>query len=373
VTADQGRREIPLEVEVWDFELPLAPTLKSAFGINPKRMKDRWQQDLLLSHRLMPPWLSPSEVRANRERVNAAALPFFSNAGSIVDQTVGARGMDPPPALVEIEKRIAAYPPDLELYQYVADEPDGYFAIYPTIRAWARAFHKTRAKTLVTVPPQDALLHENEDGTGRSAVDIWVMLPHQFDPQDPAQRKAAAAGHEFWSYNTLMQDDYAPKWQIDFLPLGFRLQPGFISQSLGLTGVLYWTTDRWEDTDYWTDPYYREGKNRFAGDGTLIYPPKTRSFDTGVGTVNSGVPSMRLKWLREGVEDFEYVALLKKAGRGDLALEVARSVGASWRSWSKDVDAVYRARKKLGEELHRVTKSADIAPAALGRRSESTH
>ena len=36
------------------------------------------------------------------------------------------------------------------------------------------------------------------------------------------------------------------------------------------------------------------------------------------------LPSLRLKWIREGVEDYEYIELMKKAGKSDAALELAR-------------------------------------------------
>ena len=123
-----------------------------------------------------------------------------------------------------------------------------------------------------------------------------------------------------------------------------------------MTGLLYWTVDHWANQDYWDDPYFYEGTGRFAGDGTLIYPPRTPSFDTGTGTTQSGVPSMRLKWLRQGVEDFEYVQLLKQDGRGAFALEVARSVGADWHRWSRDAAAIAAARDRLGQELDRLHK-----------------
>ena len=52
---------------------------------------------------------------------------------------------------------------------------------------------------------------------------------------------ALAKGDEVWSYNTEVQDPYSPKWEIDFAPINFRIQPGFINQSLHLTGLLYWS------------------------------------------------------------------------------------------------------------------------------------
>ncbi len=363
VTADQGSATVPISLTVWAFELPIRPSLRSCFGINSRRMDDAGQQDLLISHKLMPATLAPEQLTRHGGRVGITGLPWYSNNGSLLDKTAQAgKTMDPPPRAGAVAAKVAAYPRDLDLYQYVADEIAGYTAIFPTVRAWARVFHATRARTLVTVPPTPALLHENEDGTGRPAVDIWVMLPAQFRPGDRAQREALSRGGEFWSYNTLIQDDYSPKWEIDYLPVGWRLQPGFISQSLGLTGILYWTVDRWANPDYWDDPYFHEGKDSFAGDGTLIYPPRTPSFDTGIGTTQRGVPSMRLKWLREGVEDYEYVELLKRAGRGDFALGVARSVGADWRTWSKDAAAVAAARMRLGQELDRLQRQGSGTP-----------
>jgi hypothetical protein len=44
---------------------------------------------------------------------------------------------------------------------------------------------------------------------------------------------------------------------------------------------------------------------------------------------------MRLKWLLDGVEDYEYIQILKNFGRVDLALQIARSVGADWTHWTR--------------------------------------
>ena len=221
VTSDQGRGTVPVSLTVWAFELPSRPSLKSCFGINSRRMDDFAQQDLLISHKLMPAYLSPGQVARHGGRVSMTGLPWFSNNGSLLDRSAQAgKTMDPPPRAAAVAAKVAAFPRDLELYQYVADEIDGYTAIFPTVRAWARVFHAARARTLVTIPPTEALLHENEDGTGRPAVDIWVLLPAQFRPGDRAYQAALASGGEFWSYNTLVQDDYSPKWEIDYLPVG---------------------------------------------------------------------------------------------------------------------------------------------------------
>jgi hypothetical protein len=63
---------------------------------------------------------------------------------------------------------------------------------------------------------------------------------------------------------------------------------------------------------------------------------------------------MRLKWLRDGVEDYDYVQILKNLGREDLALKISRSVGPDWTNWTRDHAALYTARQQLGEAINQI-------------------
>jgi hypothetical protein len=53
----------------------------------------------------------------------------------------------------------------------------------------------------------------------------------------------------------------------------------------------------------------------------------------------------------EGVEDYEYVELLKKSGRGQWALSIVREVATDFQNWSDDPAAIERARRRMGEAL----------------------
>ena len=66
---------------------------------------------------------------------------------------------------------------------------------------------------------------------------------------------------------------------------------------------------------------------------------------------------MRLKWLRDGVEDYDYVQILKNLGKTDLALQIARSVGPDWTNWTRDHNALYSARQQLGEAINQIMNS----------------
>jgi hypothetical protein len=164
-------------------------------------------------------------------------------------------------------------------------------------------------------------------------------------------------GDEVWSYNALVQDGYSPKWAIDFAPINYRIQPGFMSQSLHLTGLLYWQVDRWTG-DPWTNvqTYSTEGYE-FPGEGMLVYPGQ----HVGVTGV---VPSMRLKWLRDGVEDYEYMQILKRHGCVEFAMKAARNVAASWSRWTQDPALLEGERRQLGASVERVNRAAGGCPAA---------
>jgi hypothetical protein len=241
--------------------------------------------------------------------------------------------------------------------------------MFPTLKQWARNVHEAGAKMLATIVPTPDLLDDGA-GEGRSAVDIWVLLPKMYKKAGPLIQQVLQKGDEVWSYNCLLQDTYSPKWEMDVSPINYRIQPGFLSQSLGITGLLYWGVDRWNE-DPWEDAAsFKESGYTFPGEGLLVYP----GADAGV---DGPVPSMRLKWLRKGVEDYEYVEMLKRAGRGDWALGVIRSVASDWDSWTRSAEDLERVRRTLGEELDRLEAEKSSIPPKAGphppARSQAIH
>ena len=77
---------------------------------------------------------------------------------------------------------------------------------------------------------------------------------------------------------------------------------------------------------------------------------------------------MRMKWLRDGVQDFDYVQLLKELGKTDQAMQIARSVGPDWTNWTRSPEAIESARKKLGETIDQLT-TANAGRVTSGARS----
>jgi hypothetical protein len=348
ITSEQGTFEGRLCLKVWGFALPLEPSLKSSFtgGGTPRPGID----EELLKNRVMPDSVNPTNERKfiDRYGLNATDLGFFSGV------SYGQCDVSTPPSIKMIETAKALHQPGLYLYDESGDPESSCTspAFYDAMIAWAQNLHRAGIDNLVTQEPVPQL-YDDGLGTGRSAVDVWTMLPLAYDDAQsfspPRVTYILQKGDGAWSYNALVQDSYSPKWEMDFLPINYRIQAGFISQSLGLTGLLYWSVDDWSP-EPWKNP--QGGQNPdYPGEGVLVYPGEP------VG-LKGVVPSMRLKYLRDGVEDYEYVQLLKNCGQTAFALTETKKVGPDWAHWTRDDSLLESVRMRLGDQI----ASSNCAP-----------
>jgi hypothetical protein len=354
VVTDQGSITGPVSLKVWNFTLPVAPTLKSTFLFFQAGTLAAQRE--LLRNKISPLSTNPADqaLLMKENGLSATQVGPFSGAD------IGRCSMSPAPSVSHLKSLVAAQQPGLMLYDYSADEIGRCSNLYPTIKQWANNMHQAGIKNLISMSPTPAL-YDDGSGSGRSAVDIWVLLPLMYNNSKSHVGEVLKKGDAVWSYNTLVQDAYSPKWLIDFDPVNFRIQPGFISQSLNLSGMLYWRVDKWP-SDAWNNVNNAGtySSANYPGEGMLVYPGEA------VG-VKGVVASMRLKWLRDGVEDYDYVQLLKEMGKTDLAMEISRSVGTDWTNWTRDPQAIEAARLKLGETIDQLkTAQAASAPASGG-------
>jgi hypothetical protein len=307
----------------------------------------------LLRHKLMPLRLEQKNLSfreteehlARQWGLNAIDASFWSGA----DQAHCA--MQPAPSVQQLRDAVARHSSEITLYNYTADEIVNCTNLTSPLTAWARNLHDAGLKNLVVMPPNKELLDDGS-GTGRSVVDIWVVLPPLFDRFAEEITRARSKGDEIWSYSALSQDSYSPKWLIDYEPINARIQAGFLSQSLRLKGLLYWRVDRWSP-DPWNDVNNIGdfSPDNFPGEGLLVYP----GADIGISGV---APSIRLKQLRDGVEDYEYLEILKRLASEEDALMWSRQVARDWKDWSHDPSVLEETRNRLGEEIERRTHNS---------------
>lgn len=345
VTSAQGTSVGEFFVTVWNFQLPVKPRLYSSFAFwNPATRADHQE---LLRHRLSPLNVPPREQRdlIDRFGLGSTNLGFWSGADS---QTCR---VNPPPSQNQLMAAKAANQSDLHLFNFTADEIESCPGMVEPIKAWSRALRGADIKQLLTMKPIAELLN---DGTGRPAADIWVMLPKMYDQAGPILSEALGKGCSIWTYNTLVQDSYSPKWLIGYDWVNYRIHAGMLNSLYNATGLLYWRADMWSQ-DPWNDVNNTGmfSSNNYPGEGLLVYPGR----EVGLESV---VPSIRLKALRDGVDDFDYVSLLAEKGRKEWALgEIAR-VARSWESWSTDPKAVEAVRRTLGNELAGINKPPQV-------------
>lgn len=213
-------------------------------------------------------------------------------------------------------------------------------------------------------------------------VDIWVpnmncLTIKQFDgefcsdhvmPEEYAGR--LAAGDLLWWYQACGShgchrgpfgdpwlDAYFsgwPRYMVDAPGAASRVM-AWSAFAHGLGGELYFDMasafNRWDlasgiPIDPWDDVRMHGGN----GDGTLFYPGRP---DRIGGSTHVPVESLRLKHIRDGLEDFELLHLLanRDAKGARVARDLARSLAPEIHRFESDPNAYEKARQRLFKEL----------------------
>jgi hypothetical protein len=229
-------------------------------------------------------------------------------------------------------------------YTYLRDEPNDKEA-YEYVRKWGGAVRQAKSVVKVLVVEQ-TWTQDPAWGDLYGAVDIWCPL-FSLHKQDSADQRLKF-GETVWTYTALCQGNPTPWWHIDWPLLNYRV-PAWIAWRCHMRGLLYWGgMSYWDQVeDPWTDPKtYCPGEGGrklvFNGEGTLVYPGRPAGYD-GIA------PSLRLKALRDGIEDYEYMAILDRLGLTEQAEKVVLPLAESWFKWEKTPAAWQAARAKLAE------------------------
>jgi hypothetical protein len=338
VTSDQGKFDGEVSLKVWNFELPLKPSMKSSFLVWESTNKNTFVE--LLKHKIMPGADIPPDMQReliDKWGLNAVKLPFFTG-GNVYDCRV-----DPAPSVEDMQAAAKEVQQDVFKYVQSLDELDNCTGLDDEIREWATNIKKAGLTNVAVLTPTPELYSPNYFGNS-PAIDIWVILPRMYEEFPERVAEILKNGEKVWFYNTLSQEEYAPKFLMDFTPINFRIPFGFISKSLGLSGAFYWRVDLWQGNPWKDEQKVFQNNAYYPYEGLLLYPGQQ------VG-VNGVVPSMRLKWIRDGVEDYEYIEKLASLGRVDKALEISRSVAPNWKTWTREANVLFEGRQKLAEEI----------------------
>ena len=155
-------------------------------------------------------------------------------------------------------------------------------------------------------------------------VDAWIPGVNAYAQSTAAIDAARARGRKIWWYIHSGPDDPYPNFLIEDTPSELRLLMGFIAHKSGSDGFLYWYVSQWQETvtrGPLTNARGR-GAGSYNGSGVIFYPGP-----------DGPVSTIRMKAIRDGLEDYEYLWLLKQAvekARGDLDGSGERQVPDDW-------------------------------------------
>jgi hypothetical protein len=393
---------VPVHLTVWAFTLPSTSTLRSSFGLNGttalKQHLGSYTSDedlysltrlyarAALLHRISIHGGSmvPPKYQYAGGRVRVDWGPYDSEVGPFLNGAVfrdgplhGARATTVElrtPSAFDSEEQRSLYLAEWvdhfrkkgwadRLFLYLWDEPAP--GDFPQVlkKGLASLAAASGIRNLVTVPFTAEL---------EPAVQIWVPLINCLEkkpgyddfcalapPFDVYQREVER-GKSLWFYQSCASHgcnipggEYFqgwPSYMVDVAAPANRVMQ-WVAWKYRMQGELYFSmNEAYGQKDPWTDIRLFGGN----GDGTLFYPGRPARIG---GHTDIPIESIRLKLIRKGMEDYEYLALLAKLKGQNAADEFAgRIVRNTWR-WESRPEVFLQVRRELGETLNRLAAS----------------
>ena len=391
---------VPINLTVWRFTLPSTSTLKSSFGLNGinalKQHRGRYTNDedlhsitalytkAALLHRLStqggsmePPKFSykAGKMQLDWREYDAEVGPFLDGVAIPEGEPLyGARATS-----AEIRTRKVFETDEQEksywsewakhfkekgwgdrLFLYLWDEPAVHDFPEVLKRGKVSSQVEPKVRDLVTVPFSQKL---------SEVVQIWVPLVNCLEikpgfadfcedtPPLDAYAGRGQSGNSLWFYQScashgcnIVGGQYFTGWPsyvIDVPGAANRVMQ-WLAWKFRMEGELYYSMNEGygQANDPWTNVRLFGGN----GDGTLFYPGRP---DRIGGKTDIPIESIRLKLIREGMEDYEYLALLSRLDSRKAADQYADRIVTKAYLWEARPEVFLKVRQELGEALDR--------------------
>ena len=273
------------------------------------------------------------------KRDKAVVLRFADRNGTALERRSADGTVNPifDQLVIGVFRGIAAHLSDKgwldRAIYYVTDEPSD--DDMPGIKEICQLIRQAdpRIRTSLTYDPAcRPKLAELVDAQGKSLVSVWIPYCTMYSQQvaDEQRRKGA----DYWLYDVsttcligmTAQTNRSIMWDI---------------WRRGCHGYLYYLSTHWgRNVTPWDRPSFMlpEYTYRYRqGDGYFFYPPQ-RQYNPEQPILDHVVPTIRWEMLREGAEDYDYLAMLqdltqraaqrklKIAAEGQAAIKLARDM-----------------------------------------------
>ncbi|AKU91295.1 hypothetical protein AKJ08_1682 [Vulgatibacter incomptus] len=396
VTGDGGfSASLPIELEVFDFELPSTPSYATAFGLAwngtcEGHFGEAWcgGDDAAFDRLRQLYGKAGLDNRLTLSAVVGAPVPgsggdldfsrYDQVYGPLLDGTADTRLKGAALSAVQVWQRdpqaedYAAWARHFKskgwfgkLFDYTCDEP-------PLTCAWSdikpRQDRVHRGDPGMLSLVTTTVAHLKENGLYQS-TNIIVPVVNFVEgksgeyagDQSADYRQAQRDGKTTWIYSSCMSHgcgntvtgEYGgdpdlqgwPSLVIDHTALRNRAMP-WVAYNYGFTGELYWDSVYAfaSKSDPWRDQYEFTGH----GDGTLFYPGRP---DRIGGSTHIPVESIRLKEVRDGIQDYEYLSILDAFDRAD-AQKVAKKLFAhAWSAGDITPEQLLQTRREVAQKI----------------------
>ena len=340
ITTAQGNATVLVTLTVWNFGLPVQPSELSLWTLWPPAPGDTTTTlgQALMRNKVMSWYDTAANASSDMANLglNRSGLDGYYYIGIQCNGSYSSI-----PSTSQINAAAANFPAGLGLDFYLADELNGCTGDYSPIKTMAANAHAANrsVKTMMTINATDSNLY--------GAIDHWVLL-------DSVQQWPAlpfTGGGDLWSYTSCNAGfGNAPEWMVDYPPINERIQAGFLNWTQGATGILYYRSDGWtagNTIGSWNnvDTTACGGGLGRPGDGIFLYPP-------GPIASTESAPGIRLKAIRDGIQDYEYAQILKNLGQVPFLDPILLPIAASWSNWNHSPIILEGARLQLGQQLN---------------------
>ena len=247
-----------------------------------------------------------------------------------------------------------------KLWCYMPDEPSP--DEYPALLQLAANIH-------LADPDLQPFVTEQYTELLGDDIDIWCPDEPLFSdsmpwpPYPEKYQELRDQGKKTWWYNCVSATlgfDYATH-MVDQESTYMRSWL-WLTRRYEFTGILFWRINYlWSRQDVWEDIY----ADTFLcqGDGTLFYPGIPSKIG---GTTDIPIPSLRIKILREAMEDYEYFHILDQQGMDDWVDDITRTVAPKTYQWEHDWGKMLDWRRMVAEKiLGTLDETPPAAPTAL--------
>lgn len=389
-----GGASVPVSLEVWDFSLPSTPTLKTFYGFDFVAPVNQFGISCCgASHQAL---IQRYSILGLNNRISITDWDDgngFSNGfaaydsiyGSIINGQANTILPGARPTMIKFKghredpAEYRAWHDHFQqmgwldrLFADVADEPGIRHDTWCDLQTYSTYAHNAGINALTTTNIMAAQA-QSCDGKPINLGFIDILVP-LVDTVEPAKGGSTRGNYDSWLAGTAKEvwqtqscdtngcgtghgvgypDLPDPRWpsvMIDHTAIRSRALE-WISFRNKITGEYYWdTTNSFQPSsnDPWRSQWVVRPNGYGNGDGTLVYPGTPAAIG---GSSAIPVASIRLKMIREGIEDYEYMHILDSFCDRDYAVDQISKVFPTASKTDADPAALYAARQNLANRI----------------------